>query len=119
MKGFIVRYSGREYRAGFPDKMTHVVCDIIDGIFSLDVVGGEYFIKSNRIAKEGIEVEIEVGEFDEPSAVITEENRMEVCPVDPEYEQLVAEQNSEEWLWKKKLEIFRRTEAVLKEEGLI
>ena len=119
MKGFVVRYMGKEYKAGFQEKQVHCIVVIQDGVFSLYVGNRKYFIKSNRIAKEGIEIELEVAEFDEASAVITPENMDEICPVDPECQKLLAEQNTLEGQWKKKLEIFRETEAVLKEEGLI
>lgn len=119
MKGFIVKYMGKEYKAGFHERQVHFIADITDGLFSLSVGNREHFVISNRIAREGIEIEIEVAEFDETSAVITPENRDEICPADQEYQKLLEEQNTMEWQWQKKLEIFRRIEAVLKEEGLI
>ncbi len=64
-------------------------------------------------------MEIEIAEFDNVSEIITPENRARICPVDMEYRKLSEEQQSDEAILKRKLEIFRNTEAVLKEEGLL
>lgn len=120
MKGLIIKYDGKEYRAAFPDKNLNFIMNMSYGAFSLTVGGVDgHFIQSGHMAKEGIEVEIEMAEFEDVSEIITSGNLARICPVDPECRKLLEEQQSDEAILKRKLEIFRNTEAVLKEEGLI
>lgn len=67
-----------------------------------------------KIAKVGIEFELIVSDFDEPSDRSSENHNGSY--VDLDYHHLV---HSEEWEWQKKLEEFRRLETILKKEGII
>lgn len=112
----------RKVKAGANDGQAMAVVDMTQGnLFHLCVSAGcgDAFFNSYQIAKEGMEVEIEIAEFAEASEPATEENLSETCLVDPEYEKITAGWSSEEYQLQRKLERFRMLEAILKEEGVI
>lgn len=114
MKGFVITYLGKRCKIGSDDSFATMICSLVIQRNEFILEGGN--LSGSRIGswqriQEGLEVEIEVAEFDDVS---------EDCYtlVDPEYNNIVKEKDELlEWNWK--LEKFREIEKILKEENLL
>lgn len=118
MIGFIVRHLGKEYRAGVPDSWVCLMANLQRGIFNLHAGNEASFLDNWMMAREGIEFEVEVAEFDQASEIFTADNYKELGYKDPEYQKIV-DSRDENWEWEWKLELFRKFEAILTQEGLL
>lgn len=116
MLGLKVKHLGKEFKFGSTDGITSIIVLIRDSLFTME--GGTLeagFISSFIMVKEDTGFEFEVVDIknEEMSEPLSEKNPN--WNIDPEYEQMTSEP---EFL-NRKLEEFRRLEAILKEEGFI
>ena len=112
MTGFIVKYMGREFRIGSLESDIFMAAHVVRNEFIFEGGAAKPFVGSWQIAREGLEFEVEVAEFEEASEPISENNP---SIIDPDY--IKTKESLSEWDWK--LETFRKMESILKEEGLI
>lgn len=119
MKGLIVKHLGRCSRVGSLDSHVSLVATLVLSRDEFIFEGGDLsnpFISSFQKIKEGIEVEIEIAEFGEPSEPISIGGSSP--QIDPEYTKMISERDRE-WELNWKLRAFRELEATLKERGLL
>jgi len=122
MEGLIVRYGGKEYRAGFEDEeaVVTLTVNMRKGDYIVELGGmtfpearSYYWMNDSRRDGNGFEIEIEVAEFPratEPVGSMLFEESKERC---------LEKQRNTEPDWDAMLKDYRRIEAVLREEGII
>ena len=120
MIGFIVKYLGRNFKVGSSESDATLNVTLVRNEFILEGSSGQPYISSFQLQKDGIELDVEVAEFDEASIPITADNYKDTCQIDPLYIEMIDKQKADvDWNLQCKLEEFRKLEEILKEENLI
>ena len=104
MIGYILRFGGKEFKIGPEKEFPYLVT------LASNIARGNFVIERYACLKlrEGLEFEVEVAEFDEPSPVSRDD-----------YVQGPPPELTPEELLERKLKQFRELEVVLKKEGYI
>lgn len=111
MLGLIVKHLGRTYKIGSLREQVSVIALINMHYFCIEGGCSDPFICSFQKLREGLEFEVEVAEFDDPSDPISEKNQ--IIEIDPEYRQMASDPD---FGLDYKLEMFRRLESILKKD---
>lgn len=114
MNGFVITHLGKRCKIGSDDSFATIICSLVIQRNEFILEGGN--MSGSRIGswqriQEGLEVEIEVAEFDDPSDPISEKNQ--IIEIDPEYRQMASDPD---FGLDYKLEMFRRLEYILKKD---
>lgn len=95
MIGFIVKYLGRNFKVGSSESYATLNVTLVRNEFILEGSSGQPYISSFQLQRDGIELDVEVAEFDEASIPITADNYKDTCQIDPLYIEMIDKQKAD------------------------